>query len=90
VDYVGPTTGIPMVGDEDVLYRLFGHLQEMESGQVPCVAIEEIPDADTTLTDSTRFVYGRLTSSARGNGTAGDLGVNEQQRIEALVFDEIK
>jgi hypothetical protein len=90
VDYVGPTTGIPMVGDEDVLYRLFGHLQEMESGQVPCVAIEEIPDADTTLTDSTRFIYGRLTSSARGNGTAGDLGVNEQQRIEALVFDEIK
>ena len=90
VDYVGPTTGIPMVGDEDVLYRLFGHLQEMESGQVPCVAIEEIPDADTTLTDSTRFIYGRLTSSARGNGTAGDLGVNEQQRIEALVFEEIK
>jgi len=90
VDYVGPTVGIPMVGDEDVLYRLFGHIQETRGGEIPCLAIEEIPDANTTINDATRMLYGRLTSSARGNNTAGDLGVDEQQRIESLVFEEIK
>jgi hypothetical protein len=73
-----------------VLYQLFGLLRETKGGQVPCLAIEEIPDADTTLNDSTRFLYGRLTSSARGNNVAGDLGTDEQQRIESLIFDEIK
>ena len=73
-----------------MLYQLFGLIAETKGGEVPCLAIEEIPDENQTLNDDTRFLYGRLTSSARGNNVAGDLGTDEQQRIESLVFDEIK
>jgi len=90
VDYVSADLGLPLAGDEDVLYQLFGLIKETKGGEVPCLAIEEIPDENQTLNDDTRFLYGRLTSSARGNNVAGDLGTDEQQRIESLVFDEIK
>lgn len=89
VDYVSSTIGIPLAGDEDVLYQLFGLIKQLKSGEIPCLAIEEIPDANVTLTDSTRYIYGRLLSSARGNNVAGDLGIDEQQRIESIIFDAI-
>ena len=88
-DYVGPSGGLPEVAHQDVGYQLWGLVKELKSGEIPVVCIEEIPAATTTLTDPSRFLYGRFTSSVRMNNISGDLGTDEIVRVEAVTIDEI-
>lgn len=74
-DYVGSSesNALALTGFEDVFHHLRGTLRVLDDGALPCIAVEPLPNAsDTTLTDPSRVLYGRLTSTIRARRLVGD------------------
>ena len=88
-DYRGVSGGRALVADEDIPYQMVGVLEELRSGEIPCVLIEELPAATGMLIDRQRVLYSRIGSAVTMNRISGDLGTDEIVRVESITFNEI-
>jgi hypothetical protein len=89
-DYLGHANGYAPGGTaaEDVPWLLRGLLELTDSGAVPVVALATLPD-DSTVTDPTLFLYGRLTGSVRSDHMVGAEGEDEAVRVAAITIEGI-
>lgn len=71
----------------DVAWLLHGLFEELRSGEIPCVAVQEGSGA-TMLTDRTLYMYGLLSSGLQSVVVSGVDGTNEFERIETVTLDE--
>ena len=81
------TTWLPLVGchwHEDLGMQVRGILEVVKGGEVPVVAISQIPDDGVTLTDPTLYLYGHLLASLRMTQSAGDMGSTEVIRVDSI------
>lgn len=83
-DYMAPTGGLPLAGHEDLGMQVRGILEVVKGGEVPVVAISQIPDDGVTLTDPTLYLYGHLLASLRMTQSAGDMGSTEVIRVDSI------
>ena len=91
-DYVGSSAGstLPMGAAEDVPWFLHGILERMQSGAVPALVLANVPNTNgTTITDRTRFLWGRMTTSVRQDHITGDEGEEEIVRVATISFEEL-
>ena len=88
-DYLAVSGGNYLATREDVSQLLRGFTELTKSGQTPCVALEDIPTTTTTITDRSRFLYGRLTGSIRTEVTTGQYGSHEVVRVESVTVEGI-
>ena len=90
-DYLGPSGSYASGGTaaEDVPWLLSGVLDQIDSGAVPVVALASVPDATTTITDRSLYLYGRLTSSVRQDHVVGDDGEDEVVRVASIDINGI-
>jgi hypothetical protein len=90
VDYVSATGGSEaLAGRDDVWWQLQGLLSRAKGGELPVVAIQEVPAATATITDRSMYLFGLLESSITVNHVNGDSGSNEFVRIEAIKVTEL-
>ena len=96
VDYVASSLSgaLGHAGYHDVFHQLRGLWRVMKGGELPCIAVEPIPDAsDTTLTDPSRMLYGRIQGSVRGSRLTGDYdsdaGAAEVLRVSDFTIREL-
>jgi len=83
-DYMQPTGGLPLAGHEDLGMQVRGILDAVKGGELPVVAIAQIPDTGVTLTDPTLYLYGHLLASLRLTQSAGDMGSTEIIRVDSI------
>ena len=88
-DYIGASGGLPVTAYMDVEYTTRADIERLRSGEIPVVVVDELPSADTTLTDPARWLVGTLSSDLRSNNIQGDKGRDESDRIEPLAVKEI-
>lgn len=81
----------PLAGKSDVLGRLGGLLTTSKGGELPIVAILDIPNSasTTTITDRHLWLYGVLRGSVQANHVVGRSGVDPVYRIERLSITEL-
>ena len=90
VDYVSATSGSEaLAGRDDVWWQLEGLLDRAKGGELPVVAIQEVPATTSTITDKSMYLFGLLESSVTVNHVNGDSGSNEFVRIEAIKVTEL-
>lgn len=83
-DYMAATGGLPLAGHEDLGMQVRGILEAVKGGEVPVVAIAQIPEDGVTLTDPTLYLYGHLLASLRLTQSAGDMGSTEIIRVDSI------
>lgn len=89
-DYIGPTTGLALAGAEDVYHLLRGVYRITDGGQLPIVAVRQLPDADATITDPTRFLVGHLRGPLGATQNSGQAyGTSEVERIDSISIEEL-
>ena len=89
-DYVSAAGGSEaLAGRGDVWWQLQGLLSRAKGGELPVVAIQEVPAATATITDRSMYLFGLLESSVTVNHVNGDSGSNEFVRIEAIKVTEL-
>lgn len=69
---------------QDVWTFLWGVIEQLKSGEVPCVAFYVPSGSGGTITDRTLYLYGLLNSSGAYNNIVGKEGVDEAGRIETI------
>lgn len=88
-DYVAVSGGKPIGTQSDAwgIWDLIDH--QLQSGQVPCVVIPQLPaTTGTTITDPDLYLYGHATADAYGvTGVAGTEGVDEVVRVDGLTIE---
>ena len=78
-----------LAGRDDVWFQLDGLLDRARGGELPVVAIQEIPSSTSTITDRTQFVFGYMQSSVGVNQVAGRDSPYDFIRVETIQIKEI-
>lgn len=90
--YLSAGPGTPaLAGDQDVWWQIVGLLRASRGGALPAVALLDIPQFTSTITDPTLWSYGRLGvgQSAQFNNVQGSEGRDELYRGESLTHVEL-
>lgn len=74
-----------LVGDHDVTDQLVGAHLSSKGGEVPVLALGEIPETTTTLTDCLDFMYGRLLTPIQATGVTA----RDHERCNSITFQEL-
>lgn len=91
-DYIGVSGGVKIGTEEDAPTSLIGVIEhQLRSGEVPAVVIPQLPSSDTTITDPTLYLYGRLLSDSQGvSAFGGTEGTDEALRVDSLAFEQLR
>ena len=90
VNFVAGTGGVPLAAHNDVGQLVQGMFRQTEGGAIPVVFVEHFPETTGAIvTDPSLFLYSHMTGSARINNVSGDLGIDEVNRVESIVFMEL-
>ncbi|NRA03979.1 MAG: hypothetical protein HRU00_15375, partial [Myxococcales bacterium] len=87
-DYVTGGADQPRGLRADVPWLMHGVLEELKSGQVPCIAVQ-VGSGAQMITDRTAYLYGLITSTLQTNHVSGDDGRNEFVRVDTITVDEL-
>lgn len=92
LDYQAPTADLAgLAALNDVWLLLRGLIEDLKSGEIPCLSLPIIPDASgDTLTDRSIWTYGRITGGVRADGVVGEEGVDELVRVLDPTVSEIR
>lgn len=88
-DYLAADSGWELAAYPDVWGFIFGLMERTKSGQVPVIALTEIPAEDAMVTAQHAFMYGRISSSFQVDGVVGNEGSDEVYRGSALTLQEL-
>lgn len=91
-DYVQLHSSLPVeAAYGDAESRIAGMLATSRGGAVPVVALLRMPaiSTETTITDPSIVLYGRLTGSLQSAQVVGKGGVGEHKRIESMSIVEL-
>jgi len=90
-DYIAISGGLGLTASQDVHQLLMGLVEVSKSGERPVVVVEGLPTTSgVTLTDPTRFLYGRVASSIRVDNVQGNRGEDEVDRVASVVVEGIE
>jgi len=95
LDYYGPSSGgggsPALIAKEDTAWLLQGIYDLTKAGEIPVVAVAQIPTTDTavTINDSSLWCYGRMLGPLVLTLPTGTLGADEVIRLDALEIDPI-
>lgn len=89
-DWLGVEGKIPMASFEDVAWWADALLEEMRGGEIPCVWLKVVPGTSTTITDTSLYLYGRLTSSTGSDHESGDEDTGEIVRPASWTIEGIR
>lgn len=90
-DHVAASGGNPIGTEHDAWTSPLAILaDQMRSGEVPGLLIPRLPTADTTITDPSLYLYGRLLSDGVGlSSIRGTEGTDELLRVDSITFEEL-
>jgi len=88
VDYFANEEGAPLVARDAVFDTLEGVVKASDDGAAPVVLLATPPASGDTLTDPTRFLVGFIDGPIGARNVAGDEGVDEYERVDALTIVE--
>lgn len=88
VDYHANAEGAPLVARDAVFDTLEGILKASNDGASPIVLLATPPASGATLTDPTRFLVGFVDGPVGVRNVAGEEGVDEYERVDALTIVE--
>lgn len=91
IDYRGPSSGTAYVATEDSVWQLEGIYQETLAGEIPVVAVHELPTsaAATTYNEAALWCYGRLLGPITATIPTGYPGTDEVIRLDPIEIDPI-
>ena len=88
-DYLGTSAGPALVRLRDIKTLLPGLLREAKGGELPIIALADIPTSSATITDPTLWLYGTIDSGVTYTNVTGKVGTDELGKVDAIRIIEL-